>query len=72
MDSKTFIAHGVSEMGIYPYPGIIIPVERIFNSQATKDDIDYIDKITKPGNLKLKMAKLYDEYQERFKLKEVR
>lgn len=64
MDSKTFVSFGLDRIGICPYPEIVTPVLAVFENSATKEQLDYVGKITKP--VKRKFAKLYDEYQEAF------
>jgi len=65
-DPKTFVQYSLHMMGFYPYHEIVNPVLAMVNNSATKEDIDYIGSITKRPYLKRKMAKLYDDYQEKF------
>jgi len=60
----TVVAMEIEKVGFYAYPELITLFKAIFTNSATKEQIDYADKITKPKGMKKRLAKAYDNVQE--------
>lgn len=58
------VAMEIQKVGFYPYPELITLFKSIFTNDATKEQIDYAETITKNPIIKRKLAKAYDSIQK--------
>lgn len=59
----TVVAMEIQKIGFYTYPELIELFKDIFTNNATKEQIDYADSITKSPRIKRALAKAYDNVQ---------
>lgn len=64
-DKKIHMSYVVSQLGAYPYKEIVDPFIAVFDNNATKEQIDEVEKHTKVFG-KGRVAKAYDSWQEYF------
>lgn len=58
------VAMEIQEVGFYTYPELIKLFKDIFTDNATKEQIDYADSITKSPRIKRALAKAHDNVQQ--------
>lgn len=68
MNKEDFVPFILDSIGIYPYPELVKLFTVFFENKASKAQLDEVDRHIKATRSKNKVAKAYDEYQERYSL----
>lgn len=63
MNEETFVPYTLDAVGIYPYPELVTLFRAFFRNEATKEQIDEVDKHIKATKSSKKFANAYEYYQ---------